>query len=111
MSCDACSGGQNQILVLDVPRTDRSDGLPSDVSGLIADKTIEISGTYDGQYIIVGSHDGRNYVPLLTFNSGAGVQSVRQSMNATIRFIKVRRRAQNLSSVITVSLGSSVTCG
>lgn len=110
MSCAVCSGGQNQILSLDVPTTDRTDGTSTDVSNLIADKTVEISGTYVGQYVILGSHDGRNYVPLLTFNSGSGVQSVRQTLNVTLKYMKVRRRAQNPSGPITVSVGSAVVC-
>ncbi len=110
MSCSICAGGQNQILALNVPGSDRSDGTPTDVSGLVADKTVEISGTYVGQYVILGSHDGSNYVPLLTFNSGAGVQSVRQTTCVTLKFMKVRRRAQNPSGIIGVNIGSAVTC-
>lgn len=105
----SCEGGLNTVVALNVPGSDQSDGNATDVSGLVGEKSVEISGTYQGSYVIIGSHDGVKYVPLLIFNSGAGVQSFKQTMNFIVRFIKVRRRATNLSAV-GISVGSQATC-
>ena len=109
MSCSACDGGLNQIVNLPVPNGDNQDGAAVDVSGLVGEKSVEISGTYSGNYIILGSHDGSRYVPVLAFNSGAGKQAFKQTMNVVLRFMRVRRRAQNLSD-IAVNIGSRATC-
>lgn len=109
MSCPACEGGLNQVVNLAVPGTDRTDGPMTDVSGLVGSKSIEISGTYDGSYVIMGSHDGLHPVPLLVFNSGAGAQSFKQTIDLVMKFMFVRRRAQN-SSVVSVNIGSRAAC-
>lgn len=110
MTCSCGTGGLTQILSLDVPGVDNSEGAATDVSGLVARKTVEIGGTYDGQYVILGSHDNVKYVPVLTFNSGSGIQSVKQTMCFTLRSLKVRRRAQNVDGPVTISVGSAATC-
>lgn len=109
MSCAVCDGGLNTIVPLDVPTAARSEGIPTDVSGLVGDKSVEVSGTYDGLYVILGSHDGLSYVPILNFSSGVGVESFKQSMAFILRFVKVRRRSRNLSPV-NISIGSRLTC-
>jgi hypothetical protein len=110
MSCLVCNdGGANQIVALNVPGIDQTDGAPTDVSTLTADKSIQITGEYDGQYIILGSHDGQRYVPLLTFNSGGGVQAFKQTMCFTLRYMKVRRRAF-ISNVSAINVGSQFQC-
>lgn len=92
-----------------MPGTDRTDGPATDVSGLVGSKSVEISGTYDGSYIIMGSHDGTHPVPLLSFNSGSGAQAFKQTIDLVMRFMFVRRRATNLTTV-TVNVGSRATC-
>lgn len=105
----SCEGGLNTVVALTVPGVDQSDGPATDVSGLVGEKSFEISGTYQGSYVIIGSHDGTRYVPLLIFNSGSGVQSFKQTVSFIVRFVKVRRRATNLSPV-GISVGSQATC-
>lgn len=105
----SCPHGLNQIVVLNVPGIDQTDGIATDVSSLNPDKSIELSGDYIGQYIILGSHDGVHYVPLLTFNAGVGVQSFKQTADSTLRFMKVRRRSTSRTQ-ISIFVGSSNTC-
>lgn len=108
--CDVCGGGgSSQIIQLTVPGIDGTDGPPIDVSMLGARKTVQLSGSYEGQYILLGSHDGDHYVPLLTFNSGDGPQSFRKTTPYTLRFMKIRRRAF-VSESVTVHVGASFQC-
>jgi len=110
MSC-SCGGGLNQVVSLPVPGSDQQDGEPVDVSGLVACKSIEISGTYEGTYVIMGSHDGVNFVPVTFFSSGAGAQAWKQTTRVTLRSMRVRRRAQNFpGQTIAVSIGSQAVC-
>lgn len=104
-----CCCGLNQINSLSVSTSISGDGAALDVSGLVADKTIELCGTYQGTYTIIGSHDGNLYVPLLTFDSGSGPQSVKQAISAVMKFMKVRRNATNTGgpgAAVTVNLAA-----
>lgn len=109
MACSVCNGGSNAILALNLPGADQTDGAPTNVSSLTPDKSVEISGSYDGQFIILGSHDGRRFVPLLTFNSGNGRNSFKQTMCFTVRFMAVRRRAY-FSEVTAINIGGMTVC-
>lgn len=99
----------NQIITLTVPGIDQSDGPATNVSGLVGSKTVELSGQYAGSYTILGSHDGLSYAPLLVFDSGSGAQSVRQTTNAVVKFMKVRRKATNITAVGASVLGLTTT--
>jgi hypothetical protein len=95
----------NQIITLTVPGLDQSDGPATNVSTFVGNKTVEISGSYVGSYTVLGSHDGLVFVPLLVFDSGSGVQSVRLTTNVVVKFMKVRRKAQNLTAVTIAVAG------
>lgn len=102
-----CCCGLNQIASLSVSSSISGDGAALDVSGLVADKTVELCGTYNGTYTIMGSHDGVLFVPLLTFDSGSGAQSVKQAVSAVMKFMKVRRNATNNTQTnVTVNLAA-----
>jgi hypothetical protein len=102
-----CCCGLNQINTLSVPTSISGDGAALDVSGLVADKTVELNGNYNGTYTVMGSHDGTLFVPLLTFDSGVGAQSVKLAVSAVMKFMKVRRNATNNgTSVVTVNLAA-----
>ena len=100
-----CYDGLNQISTLVVPGLDQTDGPAFDTSGLVAEKTIQISGDYYGSYTIMGSHDGSLYVPILTFRAGSNVQS----MAIVTRFIKIRRTATNITQV-AASVAAELAC-
>lgn len=107
MSCGQC-GGLNQIATLNVPGID-GEGSATDVSSFTAQKSVEISGDYQGSFTLLGSHDGSTYVPVLSFQSGAGTQSFKQTMPFTLHFLKVRRRAL-IAQPVTISIGGAATC-
>lgn len=106
-----CCCGLNQINPLSVTSSISGDGAALDVSGLVADKTVELCGAYVGTYSIMGSHDGSLYVPLATFDSGSGAQSVKQAVSAVMKFMKVRRNATNTRDVtVNVAARAASNC-
>jgi hypothetical protein len=108
MSCD-CGGGENRIAALSLPPSDNTDGPITDVVAFTANKSVELTGNYEGQFIIMGSHDGTRFVPLITFNSGSGVNAFKQTLKVTPRYLRVRRRAF-ISSVSAINIGGKSTC-
>lgn len=108
-----CCGdaGLNQISPLDVPVENGQLGAPLDVSGLVADKTIELSGTYSGSYVVYGSHDGALWAPILVFDSGASSQQLRLSTSLVLQFIAVKKLATTTSDVaMSVSAKAACNC-
>lgn len=107
MSC----AGLNQISTLDVPNLDGSFGAALDVSSFAADKSIELfaSSPYIGAYVLYGSHDGTLYVPLLTFDSGAGKQQFKEKLGLVVRFVKVKKRSQS-NPVVNMLVGGQGAC-
>ena len=100
------SSGLNIFDVVPVPLIN-GDGPALDVSGMVADKTFYLSGTYTGRYVIMGSHDNVRYVPILQFDGGEGPQTIRRDIDYTLASIKVRRQADK---TVTVSVASQATC-
>lgn len=117
-------GGTNIIIPLNVPSGDGSDGTPSNVSGVIGLKSVELSGIFEGSYTILGSHDGSNYVPLAVFRGSEEFQQTvaffphlaaqaggpfDEPRGVVARFLKIRRRSSSGSVSISVGAGSSIT--
>lgn len=102
MSC----GGLNQFLNMVVPGAS-GDGPSLDVSGLVADKTIYLAGNFNGTYIILGSQDDVEFVPIASFTGGTGPQSIRTDIKATLRTMRVRRQAD---VSVTINVAGQATC-
>jgi hypothetical protein len=102
MSC----GGLNQFLSLTVP-PGNGDGPSLDVSGLVAQKTLYLAGTFGGTYVILGSHDDVNFVPIAMFDGGEGPQTIRRDVKFTLKTIRVRRQA---NKTVVINVAGQATC-
>jgi hypothetical protein len=86
--------------VVPIPATN-GEGAVLDVSGLAACKTFFFSGDFEGEYVVLGSHDDVRYVPILKIEGAAGQQAgqapgpqtIRREIKLTLKSIKVRRAA------------------
>jgi hypothetical protein len=102
----SCCAGLNTYIPLVVPPTN-SDGPSTSVANMAAKKTIYLTGTFNGEYIILGSHDNIDFVPIVKFNGNGNPQSAKLNVDATLNSISVRRNA-DASAVITVA--SKLVC-
>lgn len=101
--------GLNTIVALPVP-TSSGEGAAVDVSALVGEKSVEVIGDYDGTLVVLGSHDGTRFVPVLFFDSGNGDQSWKQTIPYVLRYMKVRRRARGTGSTpLSMVVGSRAT--
>jgi len=86
------------------------DGPVSDVSTLVGEKTVELSGIFNGRYILLGSQDyGASFVPVLIFDSN-GKESVKLTLPLTLSSVRVRAAAsspQNVSMNISGVIGGT----
>jgi hypothetical protein len=87
------------------------DGPAASVAALVGAKTVRLSGRFDGEYVLLGSHDGVTYVPLLSFDAD-GVESIKQTPAESIALVKVRAATGTVPLVpVTVTVSGVVGTG
>jgi len=105
-------GGLNDFKTVPVP-LGNGFGAALVVSDLVAKKTIYLSGSFEGEYVILGSHDGVNYVPICSFEGQearfgtSGPQTVRRDIDFTLLDVKVDRAA---NKTVNISIAGQKTC-
>jgi hypothetical protein len=100
--------GPNLFLDLPVPASN-GESAPVDVSAFASEKTFVLFGNFRGEYVILGSHGGR-FTPIAFFSfttKGEGPKSIKIKVDATIRFLKIRRDA---SHTVKIALAGNATC-
>jgi hypothetical protein len=78
-----------------------------DVSSLVGEKTVVLSGRFRGAYVLYGSHDGVRFAPLLIFNAG-GIESIRQTFKVSLAQVRLKSLATGADGVSATVSGLSV---
>ena len=73
-------------------------GAAVDVSALVGEKTVILSGRYQGAYVLYGTHDGSHFAPLLIFNAG-GIESIRQTFSGALQLVRLKSLASKAVGV------------
>jgi hypothetical protein len=102
----SCCAGQNAYIPVAIPLVN-GDGPITSVAALAAKKTIYLTGTFTGDYVVLGSHDGTNFVPVAKFNGRGNPQSVKSDVDATLSSVRIRREADAPASI---TIASQLTC-
>jgi hypothetical protein len=74
------------------------DGPIADISTLVGKKTVELTGTFTGRYVILGSLNDVNFVPILEFEA-RGEESIELSLPIAIKSVRVRAQVTSSSGV------------
>ena len=82
-------------------------GSAVDVSALVGEKTVILSGRYQGAYVLYGTHDGSHFAPLLIFNAG-GIESIRQTFSGALQAVRLKSLASDAAGVNASISGLSV---
>jgi hypothetical protein len=93
-----------------IPVPSSGFGAAVDVSGLVGQKTVALSGRYRGAYVLYGSHDGSRFAPLLIFNAG-GIEGIKQTFGGSFAWVRLKSLASNASGVSAAVSGLSVAGG
>jgi hypothetical protein len=84
------------------------DGPVANLSTLVGSKTVELTGRFSGRYILLGSHNGVNFTPIMEFDAG-GEESIKQTLDLAVASVLLRSEA---TSPVGVTLNiSGVTSG
>lgn len=74
------------------------DGAVADVSSLVGQKTVVLSGRFGGYYDLLGSHDDASFVGVLSFNAG-GIEGIRQTVSGSFKSFRLRSNATQVTPV------------
>ena len=85
-------------------------GAAVDVSSLVGEKTVALSGRYRGAYVLYGSHDGVRFAPLLIFNAG-GIEGIKLTFRGSFAWVKLKSLAQGAAGVSAAVSGLSIAGG
>ena len=80
------------ITPVNVPVPISGDGPAVDVSALVGPKTVQLSGTYEGYYDLLGSQDGQTFVPVASFNAD-GPEGIKQTIPGAFSSVRLRSGA------------------
>lgn len=83
------------------------DGPIANIANLVGEKTVELSGRFNGRYILLGSHNGVNFVPVLSFDSN-GEEVIKLTLKLALVAVRVRAEA---SSPVGVTMNVSGVLG
>jgi hypothetical protein len=87
------------ITPVSVPVPYSGDGPAVDVSALVGPKTVQLSGTYEGYYDLLGSQDGQTFVPVASFNA-SGPEGIEQTIPGAFSSVKLRSGATGAAGVV-----------
>lgn len=79
------------------------DGPIASIANLVGEKTVELSGRFVGRYILLGSHNGVNFTPVLIFDAN-GEESIKLTLKLALNSVRVRAAA---SSPVGVTMNVS----
>lgn len=92
----------NAIVTIVVPSS--GDGPIANISSLLGDKTVELSGFYTGSYTLLASHDNSTFVPVLLFNAN-GLESIKETLSDSYISVRIRCNANTTQSTpVTASI-------
>jgi hypothetical protein len=87
------------ITPVSVPVPFSGDGPVVDVSTLVGPKTVQLSGTYEGYYDLLGSQDGQTFVTVASFSAG-GVEGIEQTIPGAFSAVRLRSGAVDAVGVV-----------
>jgi hypothetical protein len=82
------------ISIVNIPVPNVGDGPIVSIANLVGEKTVELSGTFKGRYILLGTQNGSKFVPVATFDSN-GRESFKQTLPLALIAVRVRSQATN----------------
>ena len=93
--------------ILNIPVPSAGDGVAVNVSVLVGEKTVTLSGTFEGQYVLLGSHDGIHFDPILSFKAG-GIEGIQQTFSGALQWVRIRSQVTGAQGVTANISGLSL---
>jgi hypothetical protein len=105
------------ISTINVVVPSSGDGPIANISSLVGDKTFELTGLFEGRYLLLGSHNGVNFTPILEFESN-GEESIKTTLDLALSHVRLNANASspvgvtlNVTGVTTAGTNHFTTLG
>ena len=85
------------ITIVPVVVPPSGDGPIVSIANLLGDKTVELTGFYQGSYTLLASHDNATFVPVLLFNAN-GIESIKETLSDSYISVRIRAGANTVQS-------------
>jgi hypothetical protein len=82
------------------------DGPIADISALVGPKTVQLTGTFEGYYDLLVSHNGVNFTAAVAFDA-SGPEGLKQTIPGAFNYVRLRANAQSPSGVTCSVTGVS----
>jgi hypothetical protein len=82
------------------------DGPIVDISALVGPKTVQLTGTFDGYYDLLVSHNGVNFTAAVAFDA-SGPEGLKQTIPGAFNYVRLHANAQSPSGVTCSVAGVS----
>jgi hypothetical protein len=86
------------ISIVNVVVPAAGDGPIASVANLVGAKTVELSGVFRGRYVLLGSQNDVNFVPVAFFDSD-GKESIKVTLELALSQVRVRSEAVGAANV------------
>ena len=94
--------------IVTVPVPASGDGIAVDVSFLVGEKTVTLSGTFKGRYVLLGSHGVSSpYSPLVMFDAD-GVEGIKRTFRGAVNLVRLRAQVTEANGVTASVAGLSI---
>jgi hypothetical protein len=85
-----------------IPVVSSGDGPQVAISDLVGQKTVVLSGFFQGSYTLLATHDGSDFAPVLLFNTD-GQEKIVLTLSEAYSAVKLRTNA-NTTGMVTASI-------
>ena len=85
-----------------IPVPASGTGPTVDISSLVGRKTVTLSGTFKGRYVLYGTHDNAHFAPLMIFDSG-GIEAIQSTFDGAVAGVRL------LSSAIGSGVAANIS--
>ena len=97
------------ISIVNIVVPTSGDGPITSIANLVGEKTVVLSGTFSGRYVLLGSQDDAHFVPVAFFNSD-GRESIEVTLRLALSSVRVRSEAVG-SSGVTMNVSGVLSVG
>ena len=87
------------IIPVNVPVPVSGDGPIVSIANIVGEKTVQLSGIFEGYYNLLGTHDGTSFVAVASFDA-SGPEGIKQTIPGAISAVRLRSAAQTSVAVV-----------
>ena len=94
------------IIPVNIPVPVSGDGPIVSIANLVGEKTVQLSGLFEGYYDLLATHNGVDFVAVASFDA-SGPEGIKQTVPGAFSAVRLRSNAQAITAVVCEVSGVS----